>query len=332
MYMHASAATMSEPRRGRLLEETGTATVIRTDRIATLVELCREGDIIFLDLDDTLLSTEPSASEAWAAAFAGALETNGVPKGGAAWEAACCLWMGLQSSCEVRAVEGEATVRAMEALAAAGHALVGLTARSPEAREETAQQLESCRLAELLSTGSLGVLAPAAAGKPGGLSRPDGLKPPLIHDRGVVYCCGSRKPQGLAAFEAMMPGGGSGRVVFVDDKLSHVLALRDALHPSGRHFLGVHYTAVAASLADPTTGEVPPYALPRDSSLFAATLGSAASRAHLLNAVRLLEDTERGPLPARLWDRLSRGDGETWSALAAGVCVGTVVAAWFVRR
>lgn len=321
---------MSEPPRGRLLEETETATVIRTDRIATLVELCREGDIVFLDLDDTLLSTEPSASEAWAAAFAGSLEANGVPKGGAAWEAACCLWMGLQSSCEVRAVEGEATVRAMKALAAAGHALVGLTARSPEALEETAQQLASCHLSALLSSGSLGVLAPAAAGKFGGLSRSDSLRPPLIHDRGVVYCCGSRKPQGLAAFEAKY-GGGSGRVVFVDDKLSHVFALRDALQPSGRQFLGVHYTAVAASLADPTTGEVPPYALPRDSSLLAATLGSAASRAHLLNAVRLLEAAQRDPLAVRLWDRLRRGDGEAWSAVAAGVCVGTIVA-WCLRR
>lgn len=322
---------MTEPPRGRLLEETETTKVIRTDRIATLVELCREGDIIFLDLDDTLLSTEPSASEAWAAAFAGALEENGVPKGGVAWEAACCLWMGLQSSCEVRPVEGDATVRAMEALAAAGHALVGLTARSPEALEETAQQLASCRLTELLSSGSLGVLAPPAAAEPGGLSRPQGLKPPFVHDRGVVYCCGSRKPQGLQAFEAKMSGGGSGRVVFVDDKLSHVLALRDALQSSGRAFLGVHYTAVAASLADAATGVVPPYALPRDSSLLAATLGSAAPRAHLHNAVRLLEDAERDPLAARLWDRLRRGDGEAWSALAAGVCVGAVVASC-VRR
>ena len=79
----------------------------------------------------------------------------------------------------------------MRELRARGHELVGLTARSPEAVDETAGQLAACRLADLLGAETFGELGAV-----------DGPKPPLTHDRGVVYCTGSRKPAGLLAFEA----------------------------------------------------------------------------------------------------------------------------------
>ena len=231
--------------------------VLATASIRTLLEVCQPGDAVYLDLDDTLISTEPGATEAWAVDFSAALVAEGVPKG-PAWEAACHLWTGLQRHCEVQAVEGAATVATLQTLRERGLELVGLTARSPEAADETAAQLSACQLAPLLGRESLGALAPPDApttAQDKGVVYPVVAgRPPLTHDRGVVYCTGSRKPQGLRSYEAArrtahgsssvgssgVGSGGSsgagsrGRVVLVDDKLAHLLAVKDEVERQGR--------------------------------------------------------------------------------------------------
>ena len=53
--------------------------VLATASIRTLLEVCQPGDAVYLDLDDTLISTEPGATEAWAVDFSAALVAEGVP-------------------------------------------------------------------------------------------------------------------------------------------------------------------------------------------------------------------------------------------------------------
>ena len=70
----------------------------------------------------------------------------------------------------------------------------------------------------------------------------------------MVYCTGSRKPQGLRSYEAARRtahgsssvgssgvgsggssgAGGRGRVVLVDDKLAHLLAVKEEVERQGR--------------------------------------------------------------------------------------------------
>ena len=158
------------------------------------------------------------------------------------------LWQALQGVCSCHAVEGETTRSALLALKAAGHSIVGLTARGPEVADETFEQLRQCGLDGIFDTASLGVL-PSVSEESSALLKPSvplavpvKKAVPLKHMHGIVFCSDSRKPEGLLAFEEACGKAVAPRVVLIDDRRSHCDAVGVALASRGRQFLGLHYT------------------------------------------------------------------------------------------
>ena len=247
--------------------------VIRT--VATIDEALfhlDEGDQrVYVDLDETIISTEPDASPYFERALNAALKEK-LPAldGGAAFRTTCALWCSFQGHCGVAPVERDATARFLRSLRARGVEIVGLTARGPDLLEETAAQLVKAGVAGCFDGSSLGPLAPPANGRP-----------PLFHSAGVVYCAGSRKPAAMTAYEARRPN--RGRLVLVDDVLSHLEAMASAA--GERPFLGLHYTQVAAM--NPAYRD---YEFPRLGKLLAGALANPRGRAFLRAAVDAVED------------------------------------------
>lgn len=225
-------------------EQAEGAAIRRITSIAELPALVRPGDLLCLDIDETLVKPEAAdASEAWFVAFCGALQGKCRVGGSTAFEAGVLLWEALQRVCDVRAPEGEVTRSALAAAAKVpGVRCVGLTARGPEAAEETAEQLRRCGVSNAFEAVSLGTLAPAEVGA---------TVAPLTHLDGVIYCSGPRKPAGLLAFEAVSAPGAAagGRVVLLDDRARHVEAMRQTMSERGRPFLGLVYEPVGEAAA-----------------------------------------------------------------------------------
>lgn len=263
---------------------------VRASSLRELLPLLQPGDAIYLDLDDTLISPEPDACESWCWALKERMIAEGAEPQ-AAWLASVQLWQGLQGSCLTTVPEGDDTLAVVAELRKRGHSVVGLTARGPEVAGNTHVQLTRCGLAHHFDVGALGTespaspssdprlgpsahtLEPAAPGQDGreedSCHRADGRPlstqhAPLAFERGVVYCSGARKPEGLLAFERAA-GRGQGRVVLVDDRVRHIDALAAEMERQGRPFLGIHYTHVA----DRRGAE---YELPRGWALLAAAM------------------------------------------------------------
>lgn len=165
--------------------------------IGSLPALCAAGDTMYLDLDETLISAEPDAGEAAAKALARALHAHGADNS-ASWEAACYVWEGFQGACVVRPTEGAATLAALCELRKRGLQMVGLTARAPSVSRETELQLERCGMLRFFSPLTLGHISEAEGP----------TLPPLTHRHGIVYCTGSRKAEGLLAYEGARRGFG----------------------------------------------------------------------------------------------------------------------------
>jgi len=251
----------------------GLMSITRLATISDLSSQCVPGDRIYLDLDDTLIFSEPDASTRFEEAMKSAFEAQGVNTNDIARAATCELWTGMQSSCEVHAVEGTATVASLKILRDRGHELIGLTARSPELVKETLQHLKSCLLSDFFEDSSLGILAQPEEGD---------CRGPLIHERGVIYCTGSRKLQAVVAYERARPSG-EARLVFVDDLMKHLEAVRNGLVPLGRKFLGLHYTAFAEQA----------YEMPRLGTLLAGMMANSKGRAHIAKALELIDAAEK---------------------------------------
>ena len=294
------------------------------------------GDVLYLDIDETLVSPENDASEPWAVGFKDALVDAGVEVQ-TSWTVAVQLWQALQCTCTVVPPEGATTQRVLLDLKAAGYTMIGLTARGPEMAKDTLAQLTRCGLGGLFDeTRSFGELQ----------SPPDvpmstaPHSPPLAHANGIVFCSGSRKPQGLLAFEAtaieaaaMAPSSAAARpqplpqprVVLVDDRQAHCQAVGDALSARGRSYLGLHYTHTAPHRM--TAGAVPgasaaeTVGVSRGWALLATALAAGPeARSRVARALSTLESsaeliTTPGTTPG--WSRL-----RLWmlsSPLVAGV-------------
>lgn len=277
------------------------STVQPLPSIAALPSLLAAGDLLLLDLDETLIKPEfDDASEPWFNAFLASLAENGV-EGTNGFFAGIELWQALQAVCDVHPAEGEATCTALAAAAATpGVVCVGLTARGPEMSAETVGQLRHCELFEGVfdTERSLKVLSPSAEGD---------LVAPLTHLEGIVYCSGPRKPQGLNAFfdkSGCVPQ----RVVFVDDRESHVRAVCAAMQEKQLPYLGLHYTPGAATSAAKCS-------LPRGWKLLAAILARERGGRDRLRRMLALLDGE--PVAAARSARRDGASSQRWFACSS---------------
>lgn len=255
--------------------------VVTLTSIADLPSHLRAGDLLMLDIDETLVMPEADATEAWFYQFTSVLQAHGVKKD-VSFRSGVELWQAMQAVCDASAPEFGATRSALAAaVAIPGVEICGLTARGPEVHAETVDQLIKCGVYEFFATNSsLGVL-----------EADDGSRgrhfAPLTHLGGVTYCSGSRKPAGLRAFEAAAAVPPGRRVVLVDDRQAHCQALCDDRQSRGQPFLGLHYVrggSAAAQAAHPT-------ALPRGWQLFGRVLAlRTAGRQRMRNLLDMLDE------------------------------------------
>ncbi len=293
-----------------------TATSAKIASLSELLTLAKPGDLILLDLDETLLSPETDASEPWFHALKDEMIKRGV-EAETSWLSAVEVWQAAQNVCDVKCTEDEVTLSVLKELKGRGHTIMGLTARGPEVAQQTVSQLERCGIQPFLEAPSAGVLAPAAPSDP---------LMPLTHERGVIYCSGARKPEGLLAYETRLPPGlpTERRVVFVDDRDSHVQAVQREMERQGRAFLGLHYTRVS----DAARG-AGAYGLPRGWQLFAAMLAHGpAARESIRRSLRVIDT---GSLVESRNAR-ARVSADAAAGLALGLLAGATLGAIVGRR
>ena len=288
------------------------ASIERLSTIARLPACLREGDLLMLDIDETIVRPEADATEPWFNSFVRALHKQGIPQP-VCFSAGIELWQALQGICHAETPEGEAT---REALAAAaripGVECVGLTARGPEVHEETVAQLQHCGVYEgIFSTCSFGKLSTEADGKA-----------PLEHRGGIVYCSGSRKPAGLRAYEAAARVASARRVVLVDDRESHCKAVRDDCAARGQPFLGLHYLTGDAG-ASPQ--------LPRGWQLLAAALATTVPRRRLLRMINFVDGAAPATRVTTVNDCVRDERVRLGMVACAAACAGAG-ACWLVMR
>ena len=277
-----------------------------------LPSLVRDGDLLLLDIDETLVRPEGDATEPWFNSYCSALLSAGAAKE-VVFAAGVEIWQALQHVCRVGAPEGEETSAALRAIVARAHGVdvVGLTARGPEIATQTADQIRRCGCYD-------GVFATDLTLGPISATTGDG-RVPLTHVGGVVYCSGSRKPAGLRAYAAAVGVPPARRVVLVDDRKAHIEALRAMCEEDGRPFLGLHYLPGAAC----SEANV---ALPRGWQLLAQVFGSDGGRHHLRRMLRLLdtgsaEEEQRGGGWAQPTSHMARASVAMGLAALTGACV-----------
>ena len=107
-----------------------TARLIESDSIASVLEQARSGALVFLDIDNTLLTrgTAP-ASEAWEHALTKQLVMEGLDSE-RAWRVSCLMWQSLQQVITEGTPVEEGTPTVVRRLQEQCGCCVGLTART----------------------------------------------------------------------------------------------------------------------------------------------------------------------------------------------------------
>jgi hypothetical protein len=278
--------------------------------LAEVLDAVDDTTVVFLDVDETLIRAVSPAlpgSDQWEKAFTAELESLGVAKD-TAWRVAVHLWQSMQhvlptQPCEQPSTAGAGTASAVALLQSKAACVVGLTARHHDLLDRTLEQLAAAGI----------VLGQAkkpdtALYLPGGARDSelnegedwpvDWFKPnPILIRGGVVACCGPRKSDAVQAYlqcalegqvPAASPSGSEegakrrpSRVVFVDDRLSHLQDVAEAFvtGASRTSFVGFHYKADAAA---PDS-----FQLDTMSKMFAQVLVSREARSGLERMLKL---------------------------------------------
>jgi phosphoglycolate phosphatase-like HAD superfamily hydrolase len=196
------------------------AEIRETQRMAEALADVRPGDLVVVDLDNTLIrpSTGLGSDEWFYHLEARIAERDGLPPEQAA-DRAMEIWNAVQSEIQVRPVEATAP-RLLRSLQARGVRILGLTARTHDIAEVTRRQLASVGI-------DLGPSRPRRM--PWSVQLRDVAR---YHD-GILFV-GEHNDKGevLAAFLQQM-GRAPARVLFVDDRIKHVRAVDGALAQHG---------------------------------------------------------------------------------------------------
>lgn len=139
-------------------------------------------------------------------------------------------WIEIQKVCPVKPVE-EAFVPALKLLQQRGIVVMGLTHRQPSLVEPTLRQINSLGLNFLESA-------------PDHTSFSVPSSTPTMYKQGVLFTGEyNKKGETFVRFLSMIDQKPK-KIVFIDDKRSHVDEVNKALIPHGVEYLGIHYKAI----------------------------------------------------------------------------------------
>jgi hypothetical protein len=163
---------------------------------------------------------------------------------------ACLMWQSLQRVVDTGTTVESSTADTFKALQGICNCVVGLTARTADIKDATTKQLESADIhfySENTETNQESVFTP----NPSYSSPADKLDRPVALHKGVLYCCGPKKPKAILEYIRKRPAlvgrlGCNPLVIAVDDRKSHLQAISEAIAAQGGlDFVGVHYTRMA---------------------------------------------------------------------------------------
>jgi hypothetical protein len=206
------------------------AEIIETATIETVIPLIDEDTWLVVDLDNTMFEGKQALGHTeWFYDKAHALMRNGMTLEEATRE---CYpeWIEIQKICPVKAVEA-AFIPALASAQLRGIVMMGLTHRQPSLVDSTIGQLASLDWSFL----------PTAPVK-NTFSVPSAT--PTIYKEGILFTGEYNKKGEIFVRFLTMIDQKPKRVIFIDDKRSHVEDVERALTVLGIEYMGIHYTAI----------------------------------------------------------------------------------------
>ena len=193
--------------------------IIETDTFEDVLEYIIPSTFVFCDLDNTLMEcSQYHGSIQWLEDFQKQFFESG-DSFVISWERAHNLWIETLPSVAMQLVDN--IIPEIIQKIAGNEKVFGLTARPPDIATITFSQLDQLQIG-FEQTESLN------------------LKQGTSYDRGIIFCDrGNKKSEVLIPFlrQIELPK----RIVFIDDKLSHVQDVESCLASLGVEFVGIHY-------------------------------------------------------------------------------------------
>ncbi len=210
------------------------AVIVERDSIKAVEEYLDDREtLIVLDIDNTLV--EPSHVLASRQAYHAMVETfreTGIHKAEAT-DKALPVYNRYRQQAKMQLIEPH-TARLIHLLQSRGRKVIALTSRQSSSAERTVEQLLSLRIdfTPLLE----------------GVCHCQGLDEPFLCDRGITFCGANNKGQVLMnvlAFQSYRPE----RIIFVDDKLKNLRAVKALVEGLGYEFVGIRYSRLDEKVA-----------------------------------------------------------------------------------
>lgn len=226
-----------------LLPWASEAKIIETVRIETVVPLLDEDTWLVVDLDNTVFEGKQALGHTeWFYDKADALMKEGLTLEEAT-RACYPEWIEIQKVCPVKPVEA-AFIPILKTAQQRQMITMGLTHRQPSLADSTIRQLNSLDW-------SFQSTAPAAA---------PFVVPsltPTIYKEGILFTGEYNKKGEIFIRFLSIIGQKPKKVVFIDDKRSHVEDVEKAVREQGIDCIGVHYRAIeyAEKVYDPEIAE-----------------------------------------------------------------------------
>jgi len=201
--------------------------IIETQKISDVLEHVCNQTLVASDVDETLMKlSQTLGGDKW---FEHYICTQKAIHGDfhKALSETLEIYVPVQKRSKVKPVEKHTKI-VIDELHAKAHTLLALTARGNELREATLEQLDS-----------IGVSFNRGMNK--NRSVPLTLSDTSHAHHGIVFCAGKNKGACLKEYIAHLNLRPK-RIVFVDDKLSHVLAVKTMAEELAMEFVGFHYT------------------------------------------------------------------------------------------
>lgn len=208
---------------------TGEAKVIQTATVETVLPFIDQDTWILVDLDNTTFEGKQALGHTdWFYDKVHRLMNEGMSLEDSTRE---CYpeWIEVQKLCPVKPIE-EAFIRALIQFQRQGNIVMGLTHRQPSIADSTLRQLNSLGLNFLSSAPIKNSLVVSSA-------------TPTLFEEGVMFTGEyNKKGEILVRFLSIIDKLPK-KIVFFDDKISHVQDVESALAELDVEYLGVHYTA-----------------------------------------------------------------------------------------
>jgi FMN phosphatase YigB (HAD superfamily) len=208
---------------------------VETKRLSDITNYLEDKILVIVDIDNTLI--EPSqqlGSDQWAFSRVVELKKSGLSDQ-VAFSQALAEWRFIHSFTRVQTPE-ITTAALIHDLQARGYALMGLTTRFPEDAPMTQRELRDVNID--LSRSSV---TKDAVDIP--------LKPPVQFAGGILFVTLlNKKGEALKAFLSEIDFHPK-KILFIDDKLSHVKDVEEACLSMGIDYIGIRYGGSDARVA-----------------------------------------------------------------------------------